>query len=722
MNRLITTSNQAIVPSRPFADLELLSTGRGAPLRTGLEEMLAAAYRQRFVILAALAFALAVGAFLALTATPRYTAVASVQVDEQTPQVFAQNSLEPAADPKNAERFLQTQIDLAQSRTIAEAVAANTQLARSPDSLKALGVDPAADPDTVERQVIAKLQDGIQVAIGLNTRVARISFTSSDRDVSARIANAFANSLIAANLQRKNQTSARAKQYLQQQLGEAKKRLEGSERKMLAYARSADLTTGLVDGAGGSATPGSMRAQQLGLMTASLAQATARRIDAQQQWAQVSRTDPLTLPEVQGNKAVQDLVAQRAQLQAALQEERQRHTDEHPGVQGAVAKIAELNGQIGGFASRIKASFRGEYIAAAQQERQIAGTVAGLRGATMSERERGVGFNSLAREVETNKAFYDGLLQRYKEVAAAAGAAAANISLVDPAWPPIAADSTLGRDLALAGVSGLLIALVVGGARERMHNVVRTTDDLEQSVHLASLGCVPRIPRNGPTAAALQNPDSAPAEAYHSIAVSLQQATPAGLPKTLLITSSTSSEGKSTSALGIARSLAAMGKRVIVVDADLRRARGMRSANDEDAPPGFSDLLAGWTTARDAVQAADQAGVSIVPAGEVTTSPVHLLSADHMQQAFEELLQDCDIVIVDGPPIMGLADAVLLARNVEAVLVVVEANRTLTTEIDVAISRLPQSNIIGAVITKFDAKSAGVRYGGYNYYTYGQAS
>ena len=716
MNQLITTSNQAVTaPS--FTDLELSPLPRPVSQSTGLEALFAALYRQRVVILVALALTLALAAFLVLTAKPRYTAVASVQLDEQAPSVFAADSLEPRADEKNAERFLQTQVDRARSRTIAEAVAKRTQLAASPAALQALEVEQR-DPRAAEPEVVRKLQEQVKVGIGLNTRVAQIAFTSGDPDVSARVANAFAETLIDANLDRKNLTTARAKQYLVQQLKDAKQRLEDSERRMLSYARSADLTTTVVASSSADANPGSLRAQQLGLMTGSLAAATARRIDAEQQWAQVQGSDAMTLPEVQGNKAVQDLVAQKAQLEAALQDERQRRTDEHPSVQAAAARIAELNGQIGAFASRIKSSFRGRYIAAAQQERQLAGTVSGLRGAAMSERERGVGFNSLAREVETNKAFYDGLLQRYKEVAAVAGAVAANISIVDPAFPPIDADSSLPRNLALAGLGGLLFALLVGSVRERLHNVIRSTADLEQSVNLLALGVVPRLPGPGQVAVALDDPRSGHAEAYHSIAVALEQSTPHGLPRTLLITSSTASEGKSTSALGIAQSLSAMGKRVVVVDGDLRRASIHAQPGDE--PPGFSDVLAGSASAQNAVQPDQRNGFSIVRAGEVNSSPVALLSADHMRQALEALLEEHDIVIIDGPPIMGLADAVLLARSVEAVLLVVEANRTLSSEIDVALSRLPQANIIGGVITKFDAKSAGVRYGGHEYYTYGQ--
>ena len=721
MNKLMMTSGKAIAPANSVADLELVPLHRQVSQRTGLEELFAAIYRQRFVILAALTLALIIGAILALTSKPSYTAVALVQVDEQAPRVFADDRLEPRADEKNAERFLQTQVDRARSRTIAERVANKTQLAKSPAALKSLGIK-SVDPQTAQREVVEKLQESVQVAIGLNTRVAQLSFTSGDPNVSARIANAFAESLIAANLELKNDTSARAKQYLLQQMAEAKKRLESSERSMLAYARSADLTTTVVAASGNDTNPGSLRAQQLGLMTNSLAEAMARRIDAQQQWAQVQGTQPLALPEVQGNKAVQDLVSQKAQLQAALEEERQRHTDEYPSVRATAAKIAELDSQIGAFASRIKSSFQGRYEAAAQQERQMAGAVAGLRGAAMSERERGVGFNSLAREVETNKASYDGLLQRYKEVAAAAGGAAANISIVDPAWPPSSADSSLSRDLALAGIGGLLLALAVGGVRERIHNVIRSTDDLEQGVNLLALGVVPRLAGPEHTAIAFEDPRSGHAEAYHSIAVALQQATAGDLPRTLLVTSSTASEGKSTSAWGLARSLSAMGKRVVVVDADLRRAAVSSRPGEEAINLGFSAVLAGSISARSAVERHEDTGVNIVRAGDVTTSPVALLSAEHMKKALDGLLEDHDIVIVDGPPIMGLADAVLLARSVEAVLLVVEANRTLSSEVDVAISRLPQDNIIGGVITKFDAKSAGVRYGGHDYYTYGHTS
>jgi Mrp family chromosome partitioning ATPase len=134
--------------------------------------------------------------------------------------------------------------------------------------------------------------------------------------------------------------------------------------------------------------------------------------------------------------------------------------------------------------------------------------------------------------------------------------------------------------------------------------------------------------------------------------------------------------------------------------------------------PGLTDVLTGSAAVEKSVQKGGVEEFSVVRSGERSANPVRLLAADRIKGVFQKLAEQHDIVIIDGPPVMGLADAVLLARSVDAVLVVAEANRTLLTQLNVALSRLPGSNIIGGIITKFDAKAAGVHYGDYNYYTY----
>jgi capsular exopolysaccharide synthesis family protein len=234
---------------------------------------------------------------------------------------------------------------------------------------------------------------------------------------------------------------------------------------------------------------------------------------------------------------------------------------------------------------------------------------------------------------------------------------------------------------------------------------------------MRSLGVVPLEPGQSPTEFRLTNWRSTQAEAYHSISVALEQASPGGLPKTLLITSSSSAEGKSTTAAGIARSLTMMGKRVLLIDGDLRHP-SVRDFIPQDEGPGLSEVLSGSAAAEQTIQRNDEHGFDVVPAGQARGNPVSLLATSHIEEVFRRLSTEYDIIVIDGPPVMGLADAVLLARSVESILVVVEANRIHWSQVDLALSRLPANAIIGSVITKFNAKTAGVRYGGTEYYAY----
>lgn len=708
MNNLVPTSQAG------FADLELAPYRSEGSQPTALERIMAGVYRQR--VLGSLVFiaVVVIGAILTFNAPREYTAEASVLLEQQAPRVLADPDLDPQPFAQDSDRFLQTQLDHVQSRTLAEVVATELQMEDDPEYLTALGIDPGSGNQ--RDRVVTKLQQNVIAELGVNTRLATISFTSLDPMVSARVADAFAEALAAANLNSKLRTSKRAKRYLQNQLAKAKRRLEASEREMLAYARSADLTT-ITPSVGDKDAGGSLRAAQLEQMTTSLSQATARRVDAEQRWLQVSGAPALSLPEVQNNDVIQGLQAQKVELQAALEAERQRHTDDYPSAREAAAKIRELDARIAGLAANVKASLHGQFVAASKQERELGQVVDRLRGAAMAERERSVVYNSHQREVETNRAFYEGLLQRYKEVAAASGAPAANVTIVDRALPPRNPSSpNVPRNMALASMVALVLALLLGSVRDSMHNVVRSSEDLEQHLDLPTLGVVPTVRAGRPIEHALADARSAQSEAYHSIAVALEEATGV-LPKTLLVTSSTASEGKSTSAVGLARSLTAMGKRVLVIDGDLRHPSLRRIIGGENGP-GLSDVLTGAAALQKVVRRHDDHGFSVVSAGEAGGSPVSLLAARHIDYMLEQLSLDYDIVIIDGPPVMGLADAILLARRVAAILVIVESNHVRVSQLALALSRLPAANVVGAVLTKFNSKTAGVRYGGAEYYAY----
>lgn len=695
----------------PNAEAKSIRARRVVGPDVSIKQIYAGVYRQRYVALAIVGAALAIALLITLLTPKEYSASTSVQLEQQVSRVIPGDDVNPEAPVNDSARFLQTQLDRILSRSITAAVADNLKIADRPEYLAALGFDDGM-PDGGMETVISEMRASVAAELGLDTRLARITFTSRDPEVSAAIANAYADALIESDVKTKGGTSDRAEKYLLEQLTDAKAKLVDSEQKLLGYARRSNLTNPVV----GNDQGGSLRSQQLRNLNDSLASATAQRIQAEQRWQQVRTTSPMSLPEVQQNRTVQELTAQRAELQAQVAQDSKRYTSRYPTMDENAAKIAELNSQINAVASQIKGTYLDQYQAALRTEQQLRGTVGQLQGSSMAELERGVGYNALQREVETNRAFYDGLLQRYKEVAAASGLPGENFSIVDTAVPPSRPSSpNMLANLALGGVLGLIVAMAVGFLRERSVEVVRTSADAERALGIPSLGVVPAMAGNGNVRDALMDSRSPQSEAYRSIAVALRQAL-GHAPKRLLVTSASIGEGKSTSAVALARSFAAMGKRVLLIDGDLRRP-SLSNWFETGGGSGFSNLLAGEVGSERGRQV-DGEKFDLMTAGDHAGDPVDLLSGDRMGEALNTIAQRYDVTIVDGPPIMGIADSILLANQVDAAVLAVEANRLDTDQVNEAVTRLPADLPVAAVLTKFKAKVAGVKYGDDLHYSY----
>jgi capsular exopolysaccharide synthesis family protein len=656
----------------------------------------------------ALVVVLLIGALVTLAMPRQYTAVAAVQLEQQASQVVSAPDLDPQRNPADAERFLQTQTDLVYSRSLAEGVMKRLNATKVPAIMDALRVDDANDSEGV----IRALQNGVHVELGLNTRLASIKFTSRDPAVSAKVANAYAEQLVDSNLTGKTDSSARARGYLIGQLVKARQALLESEQRQAGAARAADLTGG--DSIGNTDTGPSLRAQQLGTLMTSLSEATARRIAAEQQWQQVKSSPALALPLVQENRAVQELLGERAKAAVTLAEEKQRYTSEYPSE--TAAQINRLDTQISSMTQNIKRSYFDAYQSAAREEQSLASTISGLRGAAMAERERGIEYNALDRDVQTNKAFYDGLLQRYKEVVAASGAPAVNVTIVDRAIMPLDPSSpAVARNLALTTVLAMIAAMATALVAEKRQNVIRSSLDLGESERLPFVGAIPRTALTKRVENLLNDPRSPQSEAYASAAVAIQQFGGGELPTSLLITSSIAGEGKSISALSLARSMGRMGQRILLIDGDLRRP-SVAGLLGLQAVPGFAEALAQTATPQAVVQTKAQLGFDVVCAGEVRDPLENLLARDRVGHLLDQYCELYDTVIIDGPPILGLADAVILSNTVQIVVMVIEANRVEAGQLDLAVSRLPSTKPVVSMMTKFDAKMAGVAYGDELYY------
>ena len=679
--------------------------------------------RRRLVwILAILALSVLAGVLYTMFQAPLYTAQTSVQINNQSEQVLRQGEDLDNSTNVYDERFLKTQTDILRSRGLAVRVAQKLKLFGNPAFAEAMGANGAAGlPEAVERDLtIGLLQGHLTVDLPYDSRIVTIAFTGGDAALTARIANAFASEFIQSNLQRKYDSSAYARQFVSNQLAETKQKVEVSERALNAYARSAGLirtpeaSTGGEKGSGGSAGGGgSVTTSSLLQLNSAANDARQARIAADVRWQTFNAVPLTSTKEVLGNGTYQTLLTQRAGLEAKLQEVRAEHLDDYPGVREIKAQLAEINRQMASTAANVRNSVRADLTSATAAEQELAAQVTSLKGDTLSEQDRSVQYNLLAREADTNRALYDGLLQRYKELNAAAGVATSNVAIIDQAEAPLGPSSpNHTRDIFLALILGVFLAglMVVGSIQ--LDDAIRVPEDMETKLGLPLLGIVPQS--EGDPQEALLDPKSQLSEGYNALRASLLHATPAGLPAVLLITSAQPGEGKTTTAQAVSLTLARLGKTVVLVDGDLRRPavhRVFGVANER----GLSTLLTSLDLLDSVIQPSSEPRLSLIPSGPVPASPTELIASNRFRALIDQMAEKFDVVVIDSPPILGLADAPTMSAMVDGVVFVVEAGRSRRGGLKAALRRLRgmRPNLIGGVLTKFDTTQAANKYSDY---------
>ena len=677
------------------------------------------------------AVALALGVVVTLLDTPRYTAAATIQINDASSKVIGNND-DATADTTNffdTDRFLKTQTDVLRSRALATRVAQKLRLFADPRFFEAMEVAPpaAGTPEATRRDlVIGLLRGNLVIDLPRDSRIVTVKFNAADAAVAANVANAFAGEFIQSNLQRKFDSTAYARDFVAGQLTDAKLRLENSERELNDYAR----VTGIIRTRDGSGSEGESKGAGAGsVTTASLLQlnaaandARAARMVAESRWRALSASPPLASREVLSNATVSSLLSQRAMLDAALQEDLAKHLEDYPSVRQKRAELARIDSELQSAAAAVRGSIRNEYDAARRAEVQLMGQVQALKQETLAEQDSGVRYALLEREAETNRTLYDGLLQRFNELNASAGISASNVSIIDPAEAPISPSSpSLLRNLLFALLGGFGLAALALFVKEQLDDAIRVPEDIEHKLHLPLLGVVPKSANDDPDID-LADPKSPVSESYNSLRGALLYSTTEGLPHVMLVTSAQPAEGKTSTSYALAAGFARMGRKVLLIDADLRRPavhRRINMTNDK----GLSTLLTSQEPADAVIQPSEQPGLSLLTSGPVPPSPTELLSSARMEQLVTELARSFDAVVIDSPPILGLADAPVLSALADGVVIVVEAGRNRRGALKTALRRLRGMRpvLLGAVLTKFDATRSGNRYSdyyGYEYYRY----
>ena len=530
-----------------------------------------------------------------------------------------------------------------------------------------------------------------------------------------RIANGYAEVFIADNLDRRYDASSYARKFLEERIQQLKVRLEDSERQLVKYAEDQGIIN-LEDNK-------TLAGTDLEAINVKLAEARNDRLKMELLWKQAQQTNGLGLQQILDSDAIKANRKLRTELAAEYQQKLGIYKPAFPAMVQLRNQIKELDRQVESEVQSIKDSIESQYEAAKGQEEDLLSQLEQTKTEVVDQRGRSIQYNILQREVDTNRTLYDGLLQRYKEIGVSGAVGTNNISIVDKATLPISPRSpNLIRNLAIAFVLGLLGGVLAALGLDYLDDTFKSPEEIEQQLGMSVIGIVPK-PRPGITIdEEMFEPRSGAAEAIRSLRTGLQFATSDGLPRTMVVTSSKPSEGKTTTTIALAKSLADLGMNVLLIDGDLRNAsihKRVRCSNEV----GLSNYLTGSKMPEEVVQDIGINRLVVMTSGPLPPNPAELLAGPKMLSLLTLGAESFDIVLIDGPPVMGLADAPLLASIAQATLLVVAANETRRSVVKVAVRRLrfAKANIIGALLSKFDASQTGYGYGygDYEYHSYG---
>lgn len=729
-----------LVTSNPAGGAAALSPARGfaAPTRSVSEDVsmvrqyLRIVMRRRYAVLGVIVACLLLSLIVTLLMTPQYTAATTIEISREANQVTRFEGVEREAGTADQE-FYQTQYGLLKSRALSERVATQLRLVDDPKFFELYGAansSPAFDlvngryaaAGRAERLRIASntLLNNLGVEPTRLSRLVEIRFVSPDPAFAARVANAWAENFIQTNLERKVQATSYGRNLLQQQLAQQKQRLDESQRQLVAYAsqeRIINLPT--VSSGSGPTTERSIVADDLAALNAALSQATADRVQAEARFSEAGRAGAST--EALRNSTISSLRQRRAELAADYQELMTQFEPGYPAARAIQSQIDQLDRSIAGEERRVLNSLQADSRSAIQRERELQSRVEALKGNFLDLRRRSIQYNIYQQEVDTNRALYEGLLQRFKEIGVAGGVGVNNVSIVDQADVPQGPSSPR---LLLNLIIALLLGTLLGGALafilEQLDEAIADPAEVERRLGLPLLGTVPKVEDQAPRDALLDRKSSI-VDAYLAIQTNLAFTTEHGLPRSLSITSTRPAEGKSTSALAIATTLARAQRRVVLIDGDMR-SPSVHHLGEVPNDRGLSNFLAGQDEIEPLLFRIEDLNLTAMTAGPIPPNAAELLTGNRLSLLIERLLQSYDHVVVDSPPVMGLADAPLIASKVEGVIYVVESHGIRMTMVKTALSRLASANahIVGGVLTKFEARKAGAGYG-YEYgYSYGR--
>lgn len=758
----------ALASDRPVSADIPVSPDQEPELRRYLKVLI----KYRMVVAVVIVAAILLALIYAVTRTPIYVAGSKVRISTYEPILTATKIEDMLQEKSKDTNYLQTQLEEMKSYSLADQVLDDPAVrsAMEKNRRRGLGWSPlswfSASTRTDDEQytvgpyrnpvaLLKEYLDAIAVQPVRRTSLVTIQASSPSAEYAALFANKHAENYIEWVRRTRIEQQSRGLRFLRAQADELREKVADLEREMADYAESHSIVALNKDE--------NITVQKMSQLNQLLTQATARRIETQKIYEE-------SLKEF-GNSgggfedtASQTMRSELARLESEYGELSAKYTPEYPRMKQLRAQIAEMKSAVQRSRQQSIIALKSRAESALEEERQLREELELQKSQAFELSKKQVQYNVISREVQSSRELLENVLRQIKETSLAVESNATNVSVVDFAAVPENPAYPRKRMLVLGGaLAGVLLGIGLAFLLNYLDNTLRTPEDLSALLQIPSLGVVPSfsiepsvLPLPGGSASGgagaasgggptskdraardtspitlgeedaelpivyLNDPKSLASEAYRTIRTGILLSQAGEPPRVILVSSAQSSEGKTTSSINLAVSLASAGGQVVIMDCDLRRPSLSKHFRLEGSRPGVVEILTGQCSVDESLITGLVKRLSIIPSGCIPPNPAELLGSHEMAVLIDELAERFDYVIIDSPPVLPVTDSVLLSRFADGVVLVVRGGATPKKVALDAKKRLEAigARILGAVLNDVDLTSGDYYYYNRYYYSY----
>jgi polysaccharide biosynthesis transport protein len=687
--------------------------------------------KRKLAILACIAVGVLGGLMVSLFQTPLYRTRISLEVDDLNENFRSLKDQDPTAGGEAAESSFQTQIKVLQSRDMLEHVIDKLHLAdriaehdnksfwskwtrrrEGDDRLSALR----------QEDLLLEVQQHLTVQAWAQTRLAEIFYEDRDPQLAADFANTLVSEFITQSREARWESTQGTAEWLTGHLNTLKKNLENSETQLQEYARSSGLVF--------TSENSNVADQKLQQIQEELSRAQAAMADKQANYEMAKDNPAESLPATLDDPTMRDYRQKLTELQRQRADLSSTLTPEHYKVRKVEAEIAELNQALEKERMNILRRTADEYQAAKGREKLLARRYDEQASTVSDVAGKSIRYNTLRHEVETNRQLYDALLLRVKQAGLAAAMRSSNILVVDSAKPPLLPyRPNFQVNAALGLLGGLFLGVTFVLVTERFNRSIESPGLSPTYLNLPELGVIPmaedssrRLAWYPAAAPTLQmtpvrknghpiKSHSPISEAYRGALSSILLPTLNGAGRQIIVlTSPEAGAGKTTVTSNLGVATAETGRRVLLIDADFRRPR-LHRVFDMPNNTGLTDLLKLNTPVEgiplsQLVQTTKIPGLSLMTSGPTTNSPSSLLYSPRVVEFLDRMGKEFDVVLIDAPPMLQFADARVLGRYSDGVILVLRAGQTKWEAAMLACQRFEEdrTRVLGTILNNWDLK------------------